>query len=279
MRTLSIYIHLPWCIRRCPYCDFNAYAKRGDLPEQAYFEALKQEFLACQSIWSKRSLVTLYFGGGTPSLCSSDMIASIIELITESMHVSSDVEITLEANPGTVDQANFSGYVQAGVNRLSLGVQSFDPTSLKHLGRIHNADDAYRAIDIARSSGFKNLNIDIMYALPKQNLEGVCVDLQSAIDCQPEHLSWYQLTLEPQTYFYKHPPSQIPNHDQSAAMMDAGLAILSQAGYERYEVSAYAKKRHMANTIYGIGCLMITLVLAQVRTVNGKMIRAQYIVG
>jgi putative oxygen-independent coproporphyrinogen III oxidase len=239
-KTLSIYIHLPWCVRRCPYCDFNAYAKRGPLPEEAYLKALQSEFMAFQSIWANRRIVSLYFGGGTPSLCSPGMIGSIIDFIDQAVGIEASAEITLEANPGTVDHAHFSGYLKAGVNRLSLGVQSFNEVALKRLGRIHDAAQAYHAIDLARTLGFRSYNIDIMYGLPDQTLEEARLDLKQAVDCGPNHISWYQLTLEPQTYFYKHPPA-IPKHDEAASMMDMGLAFLTESGYARYEISAYAK--------------------------------------
>lgn len=240
-KTLSIYIHLPWCVKRCPYCDFNAYAKRGPLPEVAYLQALQAEFMACKPIWTNRRIVSLYFGGGTPSLCSPGMIGGMIDCIHQAVGIDAGAEITLEANPGTVDHAHFSGYLKAGVNRLSLGIQSFNEVALKRLGRIHDAAQAYHAIELASTLGFQSYNIDIMYALPEQTLEEACLDLHKAIDCAPKHLSWYQLTLEPQTYFYKHPPA-IPQHDAAALMMDQGLALLQSSGYERYEISAYAKE-------------------------------------
>lgn len=237
---LSLYIHIPWCVKKCPYCDFNSHTSSGELPEQDYIAAmlldLEQQLQAVQG----RSLVSIFFGGGTPSLFSAAAIARVLTAISERIEWHPDIEITLEANPGTVDEQHFSGFRDAGINRLSLGVQSFDDSFLQRLGRIHNGEAAQRALHSARAAGFDNINLDLMYGLPGQDAEDTSADLATAVALAPTHLSWYELTLEPNTAFYNQPPV-LPREDAMEAIELSGRKLLQQAGYQRYEVSAYAR--------------------------------------
>lgn len=235
---LSLYIHLPWCVQKCPYCDFNSHALKAALPETEYVNALLADFDAQFPRLQGRPLVSIFFGGGTPSLFSGAAIARILNHVAK--HVSLPPEITLEANPGTVDEARFHDFRQAGVNRLSLGVQSLQDDKLKALGRIHGADAAKRAITAARQAGFDNLNIDLMFALPNQSIADALSDLTLALAHEPTHLSWYQLTIEPNTLFYHQPPA-LPSDDFTLEMQLAGQAMLRDAGFQQYEVSAYSK--------------------------------------
>lgn len=233
-------MHFPWCAKKCPYCDFNSHAVNGDIPEQQYIDALISDL---SSQWSEvtepRSLVSIFLGGGTPSLFSAGAIADLLAAISQRFDLT-DTEITLEANPGTFDQAQFSGYRAAGVNRISIGVQSFDDRQLQQLGRIHRADAAKQAYKGAVNAGFERINIDLMYGLPGQSLSSAMSDLQQAIELEPEHLSWYQLTIEPNTVFYNQPPL-LPQIDDINDMMDRGFELTKSAGYHRYEISAYAQ--------------------------------------
>ena len=236
---LSLYIHIPWCVRKCPYCDFNSHAIRDDLPEQAYIDALLADLEQdLPSVWG-RTLETVFIGGGTPSLFSPEAIDRLLSGIRSRMTVAPLAEITLEANPGTVDHAHFKGYREAGINRLSIGVQSFQPDLLEKIGRIHSGRDAIRAAEIAHDAGFDNFNLDLMFGLPGQTLEQARADLHTAIDLEPAHLSWYELTIEPNTWFYRHPP-QRPNDATLWSMQMAGQAVLGEHDFPRYEVSAYA---------------------------------------
>ena len=243
---LSLYLHFPWCVRKCPYCDFNSHALRGEVPEDAYVETLLRDldFELAQRPES-RPLVSIFMGGGTPSLFSGQALTRLLEQVAKRLHFASDIEITLEANPGTVDEAHFRDYRAAGINRLSIGVQSLNAAHLKKLGRIHNPDDAIRAVEIARRAGFNNLNLDMMYALPDQSVAEAQADLQGLIALQPEHVSYYQLTLEPNTEFAARPPV-LPDDDQSWDMQLAGQSLLAQNGYLQYEVSAYAQSAWQA---------------------------------
>ncbi|KPK40671.1 MAG: coproporphyrinogen III oxidase [Gammaproteobacteria bacterium SG8_47] len=237
---LSLYVHLPWCVRKCPYCDFNSHQAQDDFPEQRYVDALIADLEQdLPQIWG-RQVVSIFFGGGTPSLFSASALERLLEAIRARLVLRADAEITLEANPGTVDQERFAGYRAAGINRLSLGIQSFDTAALKRLGRIHDADQARRAIETAHAAGFDNFNVDLMYGLPEQTLSGALTDIQTALSFAPTHLSHYQLTIEPNTRFH-HSPPRLPEDDLIWDMHEACLDALGTAGYPRYEVSAYAQ--------------------------------------
>ncbi len=246
---LSLYIHLPWCVRKCPYCDFNSHEikKTGDgreFPEQDYLDALRLDLeRALPRIWG-RKIYTVFIGGGTPSLLSAAGLDRLLSDVRTLLPLDGSVEITMEANPGTFEADKFRSYRASGVNRLSIGIQSFDNQHLKALGRIHNGDEAKRAIDIALDN-FDNFNLDLMYALPDQSTAQAEKDVQTAIATGAPHLSLYHLTLEPNTLFAKYPPA-LPDDDRSAEMQDNITALMVAAGYENYEVSAYAKPTHQA---------------------------------
>jgi len=237
---LSLYVHLPWCVRKCPYCDFNSHALRGEPQMARYVDALLADMRRERELAAGRPLLSVFFGGGTPSLFPAAQIARILEGVRTHFDVADDIEITLEANPGTVECADVHGYRHAGVNRLSFGAQSFDATMLEALGRIHSVDDIGRSVAAARAAGFGNVNLDLMYALPGQSVAGALDDLRHALALGPQHVSWYQLTLEPNTVFYARPPAGMPDEDTAWAMQLEGQALLGGAGYERYETSAYA---------------------------------------
>ncbi len=239
--TLSVYVHMPWCVQKCPYCDFNSHTLKQVLPEQHYVAALLADLAADMGRFNAaKSLHSIFFGGGTPSLFSGTAVAEIIQAIYRYVPAKNPVEITLEANPGTVDAAHFEAYLLAGINRLSLGVQSFDDDALRQLGRIHHAKAAKDAYQLARALGYTNINIDLMFGLPNQTIAQGLHDLKTAICLEPEHISWYQLTLEPNTPFYRQPPT-LPSHDDVYELYEQGRALLTAAGYLPYEVSAYAK--------------------------------------
>ena len=237
---LSLYIHIPWCVRKCPYCDFNSHAVKDEIPEAAYTEALLRDLEYEQIAAQGREIETIFIGGGTPSLFTAKAIAQILDGANRIIPFSRDIEITMEANPGTFEQARFAGYLKAGVNRLSVGVQSFNETHLQALGRIHSGDDARQAITAARELGYPHLNIDLMHGLPGQNKEQALYDLETALSLGPDHLSWYQLTIEPNTEFYAKPPV-IPQDETLWDIQQAGQALLAQEGFQQYEISAYAK--------------------------------------
>jgi putative oxygen-independent coproporphyrinogen III oxidase len=237
---LSLYLHVPWCVRKCPYCDFNSHAQQGALPEADYVARLLEDLRADLAGVQGRALQSIFIGGGTPSLFSAHAFGTLLAEIERMVPFASDIEITLEANPGTAEQQKFSGYRAAGINRLSIGVQSFNAEHLKVLGRIHDRDEAVRAADFARKAGFDNFNLDLMFALPQQSTAQALADLQQAIACGPAHISWYQLTIEPNTEFFSKPPV-IPEDDAVSDMQDAGMALLAREGYARYEISAYAQ--------------------------------------
>jgi len=241
---LSLYIHLPWCIRKCPYCDFNSHGINDDvIPETEYIAALIRDLeFELPRIWGRR-ISSIFIGGGTPSLFSGSSINDLLCALHARLNFNPDIEITLEANPGTIDSDHFREYRTAGVNRLSIGVQSFSDDKLAALGRIHNVSQSLQAIEMARTSGFDNINIDLMYGLPGQTIDESIHDLQIAIGCEPDHISWYQLTIEPNTVFYSHPP-QLPDDDLIWEMHIAGQQSLKEQGYKQYEVSAYAKEKH-----------------------------------
>src|SRR5581483_7810196 len=241
---LSLYIHFPWCVRKCPYCDFNSHAARGELEEERYVDALLRDLdyeLAAAPLASRLPpLASIFAGGGTPSLFSGRAIGRLLDAVAARLRFAPDIEITLEANPGTADAANFREYRAAGVNRLSIGVQSLDPVQLQRLGRIHGPAEAVAAYETARRAGFDNINLDLMYALPQQTADQAEADLRAACDLQPEHLSYYQLTLEPNTEFAARPPP-LPDDEAAWTMQLAGQALLAARGYAQYEVSAYAR--------------------------------------
>jgi len=236
---LSLYIHVPWCVKKCPYCDFNSHTF-DELPEAKYLEQLKKDFLAQTHFIQTRELKSIFFGGGTPSLMSADFFIKLIAFLKENIVFSSDIEITLEANPGTFEADKFAGFKESGINRLSLGVQSFQDSFLTTLGRIHSADDAIKAIEHAKKIGFDNFNIDLMYGLPKQKIEDALFDLNQAVQLNSTHLSWYQLTIEQNTHFYKHPP-KLPKDDLIFDMQQQGQQFISDNGFNQYEISAYSK--------------------------------------
>ncbi|MEZ5526485.1 MAG: radical SAM family heme chaperone HemW [Gammaproteobacteria bacterium] len=242
---LSLYVHIPWCVRKCPYCDFNSHQRQGALPEQAYIDALLRDLEQSLVFVQGRQLQSIFIGGGTPSLLSAASFDRLLSSIAGRMALAQDIEITLEANPGTAEREKFADYHRAGINRLSIGVQSFDDLQLQQLGRIHGSEDARRAVEMARSAGFDNLNLDLMYGLQAQNSAAALRDLQQAIALQPEHLSWYQLTIEPNTEFYKQPPS-LPQEEALIDIQEHGLALLQEQGYVRYEISAFAREARQA---------------------------------
>lgn len=257
---LSLYVHLPWCVQKCPYCDFNSHAldtragvgmdkgagakpRLDALVEKQYVQALLADLdFDMQSFpdVAERPIVSIFFGGGTPSLMSPQGYHAFFTGLKSRLKLVADCEITLEANPGTVEQGKFSGYREAGINRLSMGVQSFADQQLKALGRIHSGQEAVNAVAAARKAGFDNFNLDLMHGLPEQTQSLALADIQQALDLQPTHLSWYQLTLEPNTEFYRRPP-KLPEEDTLAAIQDAGSELLQQAGFIHYEVSAFAQ--------------------------------------
>jgi len=240
---LTLYIHIPWCVRKCPYCDFNSHALRDTLPEATYIDALLLDLGGeVQELDVPRPLISVFIGGGTPSLLSGSAVRQLIQGIRDRIEVLPEAEITLEANPGTNEARRFAEYREAGVNRLSIGAQSLTDVQLARIGRIHGAGEIHAAVAQARSAGFTNLNLDLMYALPDQGLGEARRDVAQALAFAPEHLSYYQLTLEPNTAFHAAPPP-LPEHDLAADMHQQGLEILAGAGYAQYEVSAYAQRR------------------------------------
>jgi oxygen-independent coproporphyrinogen-3 oxidase len=239
---LSLYVHLPWCVRKCPYCDFNSHAlPAAGLPEEIYLQALLDDLGHAAAAAGGRPLVSVFFGGGTPSLFAPASIAAVLERADRLLPLAPDAEITLEANPGTIEHGRFAGYAAAGVNRVSLGAQSFDDARLAALGRIHLAGDIERAVRELREAGLDNFNLDLMYALPGQDLAGALEDLSRAIALGPAHISHYQLTLEPQTPFARHPPPGLPDEDRAWDMQVACQETLAAAGFQQYEVSGYAR--------------------------------------
>ncbi len=237
---LSLYIHIPWCERKCPYCDFNSHQQSGSLPEDAYVDALLRDLDADLALAQGRPLESIFIGGGTPSLLSIQAMQRLLDGVRARLTLADRCEITLEANPGSAEAEKFAGFVAAGVNRISLGVQSFDDECLTALGRVHDAEQARRAVGMAQASGIVSLNIDLMHGLPGQTLAQAAADLRQALDFGPTHLSWYQLTIERNTAFYKQPPV-LPVEDDLADIQAAGEAMLASSGYENYEVSAYAR--------------------------------------
>lgn len=261
MLPLSLYIHIPWCIRKCPYCDFNSHKSPDELPEKLYIEALIADLKTDLIQFPGRMIESIFIGGGTPSLLSAQAYDTLLNTIQSLLPFAANIEITLEANPGTVEQQRFRDYRTLGINRLSIGIQSFNPNHLRALGRIHDDNQAHQAIDTARHAGFDNMNIDIMHGLPKQTLTEGLFDLKTALSHQPEHLSWYQLTIEPNTMFYKTRPP-LPTEDEAYELETKGFELLKSMQYQRYELSAFGKEnkksRHNLNywlfgDYYGIG--------------------------
>ncbi|MEO7494242.1 MAG: radical SAM family heme chaperone HemW [Massilia sp.] len=241
---LSLYIHFPWCVRKCPYCDFNSHEARGEFPEQEYLDAVRLDLeQSLPLIWG-RKIYTIFIGGGTPSLMSAKGLDRLLSDVRTLLPLDSECEITMEANPGTFEAEKFKSYRASGVNRLSIGIQSFNADHLKALGRIHDDNEARRAVEIAHAN-FDNFNLDLMYALPSQTLAEAKADLDTAFAFAPPHLSLYHLTMEPNTVFAKYPPA-LPDDDESADMQDMIALETAGAGYEHYEVSAYAKAGHRA---------------------------------
>lgn len=248
---LTLYVHVPWCVRKCPYCDFNSHVADTQLPEQAYLAALLRDLDFDIPLTGGRSIEAIFFGGGTPSLCSTGFYADLLAGIRERIAVNKDAEITLEANPGTVSEAYLADLRAAGVNRLSIGVQSLDDELLLRIGRIHGSRDALNAIRAAQRAGFDEINLDLMFGLPGQSQEQVLSDVRTAMALEPTHLSYYQLTLEAGTPFARQPPRDLPADDHLWEMQEAGTAALEAGGYRRYEVSAYTRNgrecRHNRN--------------------------------
>ena len=263
---LSLYVHIPWCVQKCPYCDFNSHALKTELPELDYIDALiddlETDLSAYQLINGARPLHSIFIGGGTPSLISPSEIGRLLKAIEQQIPFSDDIEITMEANPGTVEAGRFEAYRQAGVNRISIGIQSFQNEKLDRLGRIHGADEAIRAAGLAKEAGLNSFNVDLMHGLPDQSIDQALADLDKAIELDPPHLSWYQLTIEPNTMFYYKTPT-LPDDDDLWDIFELGHKKLADAGYVQYEISGYSKPGYQCqhNLNYwrfgdylGIGC-------------------------
>jgi oxygen-independent coproporphyrinogen-3 oxidase len=245
---LSLYIHIPWCVRKCPYCDFNSHQPKSDIDEAEYVRALMRDLDTEIKLTGPRELHSIFFGGGTPSLFSAHSIGNILDQVNQRYDFSDNIEITLEANPGTFEQEKFNGFRSAGINRLSIGIQSFDPAALKRLGRIHDGDEARTAIETARRAGFENINLDLMFALPDQTLAEAIADVRTACSFEVPHISHYQLTLEPNTLFYKQPPA-LPDSELMWDMQEACQQLLSENNYQQYEVSAYSQQHPCAHNL------------------------------
>ncbi len=237
---LSLYVHMPWCVRKCPYCDFNSHQLKSAAPDGGYIDALIRDFDTELSRAQGRRIDTVFFGGGTPSLFQPEDFSRLLGALRQRAAFADDVEVTMEANPGTIERGRFEGYREAGINRVSLGAQSFGRHALERLGRIHSADDTHRAVAELRAAKLDNFNLDLMYALPGQSLEEALDDVRIACQLGPAHISYYQLTLEPGTVFHARPP-QLPDEDVAWQMQTAGQKLLAEAGFDQYEVSAYAR--------------------------------------
>jgi putative oxygen-independent coproporphyrinogen III oxidase len=248
---LAIYLHYPWCLKKCPYCDFNSHAVAEQPLIDRYLAAVQREIADLAHRHADRQIESIFFGGGTPSLLSGAAVTTILTTLRHHFSLSSDCEITLEANPGTIDQGHFSAYHAAGVNRLSIGIQSFDDRALQQIGRIHTSRQGWQAIELAHKVGFASINLDLMFALPGQDLAAAMADLRHAMAQTPHHLSWYHLTCEANTPFGHTPPANLPDEEIAWAIQDEGLALLASHGFARYEVSAFARSgyacRHNRN--------------------------------
>lgn len=240
---LSLYIHMPWCIRKCPYCDFNSHETNGPIPEAQYIDALIDDLSQELAFVQSRQISSVFIGGGTPSLFSPDSVERILGSARKMVPFASNAEITLEANPGTIEAQKFYEFKMAGINRLSIGVQSFKDNQLTRLGRIHNGAQAYCAAERAHAAGFENFNLDLMFGLPEQTVDDAIDDVQTAIDLNPTHVSYYQLTIEPNTYFHKFRPS-MPSGEQTWDIQTAGQKRLALSGFRQYEISAYSKRNY-----------------------------------
>jgi len=241
LRGLGLYIHIPWCIKKCPYCDFNSHAVTAETPEKQYIETLLKDLEQdLKLLKEKRVISSIFIGGGTPSLFSANSFDTLLAGISKLIPLKDNLEITLEANPGTFESQKFADYRSVGINRLSIGIQSFNNQHLKALGRVHSAEEAIAAVEIAHQAGFNNFNLDLMFGLPKQSNKEMLNDVETAIKLQPSHISFYQLTLEPNTYFHKFPP-RLPESDHIYAGQVQSQQALADAGYLQYEISAYAK--------------------------------------
>ncbi|MGR5179249.1 radical SAM family heme chaperone HemW [Vibrio parahaemolyticus] len=263
---LSLYIHIPWCVQKCPYCDFNSHAQKGEIPQQAYITALLEDLDAdiarYQLMDDERLLHSIFIGGGTPSLIAPELIQELLDGVRQRIPFHDDIEITMEANPGTIEAARFKRYQTGGVTRISIGVQSFQQQKLERLGRIHGESEAINAAKLAHTIGLNSFNLDLMHGLPEQSVTDGLSDLQQAIDLAPPHLSWYQLTIEPNTLFYSKPPT-LPDDDDLWDIYEQGHKMLEEAGYQQYEISGYSKPGYQCqhNLNYwrfgdylGIGC-------------------------
>lgn len=248
---LSLYIHLPWCVRKCPYCDFNSHVLKSELPEARYIDALLEDVQHDLPRVGERPIESIFIGGGTPSLFSAESIDRLLRGLQSRLTFSTDLEITLEANPGTVEQRKFQEFRELGVNRLSLGIQSFNAGHLQRLGRIHGRAEAFRAAEVAHEVGFDNFNLDLMFGLPNQSLDQALMDVANAIALEPTHISYYQLTVEPNTLFHRFPPSDLPDDEKLWKIQQQGQWQLLEASYQHYEVSAFAypqrRCRHNVN--------------------------------
>lgn len=239
---LTLYIHIPWCVQKCPYCDFNSHQVKNTIRENHYIDKLIEDLEHdLPLIWGRR-IKSIFIGGGTPSLFSPESLDKLLREINARLPFSADLEITLEANPGTVEQEKFEGFKDAGINRLSIGIQSFNNKHLKTLGRIHSAEEAKKAVISAKNAGFKNINLDLMHGLPQQTPNEALSDLKEAIELDPNHISWYQLTIEPNTLFYHKPPT-LPKDDVLHSIQDKGEKLLQENSYIQYEVSAFSKDK------------------------------------
>jgi oxygen-independent coproporphyrinogen-3 oxidase len=247
---LTLYVHMPWCVRKCPYCDFNSHQLKSTAPSKDYIGALIRDFESELVDLGGRSIDSIFFGGGTPSLFAPDDFARVLDAFAARASLAADVEVTIEANPGTIERGRFSGYRDAGINRVSLGAQTFAPQALARLGRIHSPEDTFRAVEELHAADLANFNLDLMYALPEQGLEEALEDVRRACTLEPRHISHYQLTLEPGTVFHSRPPA-LPDEDVAFRMQSECQALLAQSGFEQYEVSAYAREgarcRHNLN--------------------------------
>jgi len=259
---LSLYVHVPWCVQKCPYCDFNSHGQKGDIPEAEYIQHLIDDLKADLHLVQGRKIHSIFIGGGTPSLLTGDAYTRLLKEVDSLIGLSDACEITLEANPGTVETNRFKEYVKAGINRISIGVQSMQNDKLKALGRIHGADEANYAAEQAKHAGLNSFNLDLMHGLPGQSLEDALSDLKHIIALNPPHISWYQLTIEPNTQFASKPPT-LPQDETLWDIQEQGQALLAQAGYIQYEISGYAKPGYQCqhNLNYwrfgdylGIGC-------------------------